>query len=128
MPNKNASDLDVPRPDVLDHAREFVEVVSAKTPGVYRKLLELGRYRGMLAEAAAFNHGKLYAWAEFLVFRDEFRARFPDASDRACINAFSRLFLKNDISVSNLVEAMEETASEEALLLQRKEGSPADPG
>ena len=51
----------------------------------------------LLAEDNALNPGKIYAWAEYRVFRREFQARFPDASPKACINAFCKLFLKNDI-------------------------------
>jgi len=72
-----------------------------------------------LAGDPAFNHGKLYAWAEYCVFRQEFRARFPDASDSACINAFSRLLLKNDISITNLVEYCEGAGPGAAALLER---------
>ena len=43
--------------------------------------------------------------------------RFPSASPFACINAFAGLFLKNDISMSNLVEYVEGAADEEQLLL-----------
>ena len=64
-----------------------------------------------------FNHGKLFAYAEFAVFRKEFQARFPRASDYACLNAFAGLFLKNDISMSNLVEYVEGSDDEEQLLL-----------
>ncbi len=60
-----------------------------------------------LERGGAFNHGKLYVYAEFSVFRREFLDRFPEASPAACINAFSGLFLKNDISIHNLVEFIE---------------------
>ena len=92
---------------VLDHAREFSELVLGETPAEYRALLASGRFDEWLAEGGSFNHGKLYAYAEFRVFRSEFRRRFPEASAAACINAFSGLFLKNDISMHNLLELVE---------------------
>lgn len=107
------------RPEILDHAREFVEEVLRAAPAAYRHLLGQPRFRELLAGDPAFNHGKLYAWAEYSVFRREFRARFPDASDSACINAFSRLLLKNDISITNLVEYCEGAKPDEPDLLMR---------
>ena len=92
---------------VLDHAQEFVELVSANSAGEYAALLASGRFDHELAGPSGFNHGKLYAYAEFNVFRREFLQRFPEASLGACINAFSGLFLKNDISLSNLLEFVE---------------------
>jgi hypothetical protein len=56
-----------------------------------------------------------------VVFRGEFRARFPEASPESCINAFSRLFLKNDISITNLVNFMESGADKEMRLLMKKD-------
>ena len=76
-------------------------------PAEYRRLMALERFRRELGQQSRFNHGKLYAYAEFVVFRREFRERFPDASPAACINAFSSLLLKNDISITNLVEFVE---------------------
>jgi hypothetical protein len=93
--------------DVLDHSKEFVELVSKQAPLEYQKLLVSPRIESILSQQNNFNYGKLFAFAEFLVFRAEFRHRFPEASQPACINAFSRLFLKNDISISNLVQFME---------------------
>ena len=52
----------------------------------------------------------------------EFMARFPDASPFACINGFSSLFLKNDISISNLVEFMEGSDDREQLRLNQPRG------
>jgi hypothetical protein len=107
--------------EVLDHAREFVELVYRQAPLEYQHLLssdrfrpdpELGRVRG-----GTFNHGKLYVYAEFTAFRREFRDRFPDASAAACINAFSSLFLKNDISIHNLLEYIEGADDREQLRL-----------
>jgi hypothetical protein len=98
------------RADVLDHSREFVELVASQAPAEYRALLASGRFGDDLAADNNFNFGQLYAYAEFAVFRREFRRRFPQASAAACINAFSKLFLKNDISISNLVEYMEAPA------------------
>ena len=95
------------RADGLDHSREFVELVYREAPGEYRALLASERFRTDLESTSNFNFGQLYAYAEFSVFRREFQRRFPEASVSACINAFSRLFLKNDISISNLVDYME---------------------
>lgn len=128
MPKQISTKAGLSHPDVLDHASEFVEVVISKAPEVYRRLLESGRYRKLLEEAATFNHGKLYAWSEFLVFRAEFKSRFPDASDRACINAFSRLLLKNDISITNLAEAVEGRFSEEFRMLKQRGFREIGPG
>lgn len=102
---------------VLDHAREFVAIVARAAPVEYQRLLASGRFDAALARDGAFNHGKLYAWAEFCVFRREFRERFPEASPAACINAFSGLLLKNDISIHNLAEFVEGTDDREQLRL-----------
>jgi hypothetical protein len=102
-----AGSLAVTSADVLDHAAEFVEIVYRQAPVQYQHLLSIGRFREELERDSGFNHGKLYAYAEFTVFRQEFTDRFPDASTAACINAFSGLFLKNDISIHNLVEYVE---------------------
>lgn len=107
-------------PDVLDHAREFVEVVYSKAPELYRQMLATPQFQRLLEERT-FDHGKLFTWAEFLVFRDEFSLRFPGASTPACVTAFSKLFLKNDISITNLVKAIEGSTGEEARMLQRKQ-------
>jgi hypothetical protein len=97
--------------DVLDHAREFVELVYRQAPVEYQRLLSSERFRSELERdlrrGGTFNHGKLYVFAEFSVFRREFTERFPDASSAACINAFSGLLLKNDISIHNLLEYIE---------------------
>jgi len=93
--------------DVLHHAAEFVELVYRQAPLEYQRLLASDRFRPDLERGGTFNHGKLYAYAEFSVFRREFLDRFPEASAAACINAFSGLFLKNDISIHNLVEFVE---------------------
>jgi hypothetical protein len=106
------------RADVLDHSREFVELVYSKAPGEYRALLASERFRAGLESANNFNFGQLYAYAEFTVFRREFQRRFPEASRSSCINAFSRLFLKNDISISNLVEYMEAAGAPLPALLE----------
>lgn len=105
--HSDATDLTVIQASVLDHSAEFVEVVYQRAPGEYRALLDSGRFGPRLAHDPAFNHGKLYAYAEFAVFRREFTSRFPESSSAAAINAFSSLFLKNDISISNLVEYVE---------------------
>lgn len=91
---------------VLDHAAEFVDLVARRAPGDYARWLAREDVVALLRGDNAFNQGKLYAWVEYMVFREEFRARFPEATDAACINAFCKLFLKNDISLSNLVEFM----------------------
>ena len=116
-PDYSSTDLSVIQADVLDHAPEFVEIVYTQAPGAYRALLASGRFDARLARDPVFNHGKLFAYAEFAVFRKEFQARFPRASDYACLNAFAGLFLKNDISMSNLVEYVEGSDDEEQLLL-----------
>jgi hypothetical protein len=107
--------------DVLDHAREFVELVYRQAPAEYERLLDSDRFRPHfergLERGGIFNHGKLYAYAEFTVFRREFLDRFPDASASACINAFSSLFLKNDISIHNLLEYIEGADDREQLRL-----------
>lgn len=116
-----STDISVIQASVLDHAPEFVEIVYSKAPGTYRALLSSGSFDRRLADDPAFNHGKLYAWAEFAVFRREFRNRFPTASEFACINAFAGLFLKNDISIANLVEYVEGAEDDEQLLLNTPE-------
>jgi len=103
--------------DVLHHAAEFVELVYRQAPAEYRRLLESERFHGYLQRGGAFNHGKLYAYAEFCVFRREFAERFPEASAASCINAFSGLLLKNDISIHNLVEFVEGADDRGQLLL-----------
>ena len=92
---------------VLEHSSEFVDLVYSEAPAEYQKLLVSARFRRELEQSRVFNHGKLFAYAEFVVFRREFRERFPGSSAAACINAFCRLFLKNDISITNLVEFVE---------------------
>jgi hypothetical protein len=93
--------------DVLDHAREFVELVQRQAPAEYQRLLAADRFQAEFEQGGTFNHGKLYVYAEFAVFRREFAERFPAASPAAAINAFSGLFLKNDISIHNLLEYIE---------------------
>lgn len=112
-----SGDLAVIQANVLDHSREFVEIVYGQAPGEYRALLSSGRFDARLERDPVFNHGKLYAYAEYAVFQREFQSRFPNASPFACINAFASLFLKNDISISNLVEYVEGNEDEEQLLL-----------
>jgi hypothetical protein len=103
--------------DLLDHSREFVEIVYRSAPGEYHRLLGSEKFQQILANDNAFNYGKLFAFAEFAVFRQEFKLRFPEASPASCINAFSRLFLKNDISITNLVRFMEGSNELEQLRL-----------
>jgi hypothetical protein len=103
--------------DLLDHSREFVEIVYRSAPGEYHRLLGSEKFQQILANDNAFNYGKLFAFAEFAVFRKEFGIRFPEASSASCINAFSKLFLKNDISITNLVRFMEGSNELEQLRL-----------
>jgi hypothetical protein len=51
--------------NVLDHSREFVELVYRRAPGEYRALLESERFSGELEQSNNFNFGKLYAYADF---------------------------------------------------------------
>jgi hypothetical protein len=105
--NPVSIDVSALRANVLNHSIEFVELVYRAAPAEYQRLKASERFRRELDKQTRFNHGKLYAYAEFVVFRREFRERFPDASPEACINAFSSLFLKNDISITNLVDFVE---------------------
>ena len=109
--------------DLLDHSRVFVDIVYRSAPQEYRRLLDSERFQRMLAADNAFNYGKLFAFAELTVFRREFRSRFPAASPASCINAFSKLFLKNDISITNLVRFMEGDDELEQLRLTSPDSS-----
>jgi len=104
---------------VLDHSSEFVQLVSRAATAEYRRLLAMERFQRELEQDNRFNHGKLFAYAEFVVFRREFRERFPESSTAACINAFSGLFLKNDISITNLVDFVEGPDHRGQLLLNQ---------
>ena len=104
---------------MLDHSSEFVELVYRTAPVEYKQLLASDRFQRELGQESVFNHGKLFAYAEFVVFRREFLERFPDASPAACINAFSSLFLKNDISITNLVDFVEGPDDRSQLLLNQ---------
>ena len=106
---------------VMDHARELVTVVYKAAPGEYKRLLKVPRIHAAISASNNFNYGKVFAFAEYVVFRKEFKARFPDANTKSCINAFCRLFLKNDISISNLVKFMEGSTDGEMLLLKKKD-------
>lgn len=116
-----STDVSSLRASVLDHSSEFIELVSREAPAEYRQLLASQRFAGELTRGDRFNHGKLYVYAEFQVFRREFLERFPDASPAACINAFSKLFLKNDISITNLVEFVEGPDDRRQLEMNRPE-------
>lgn len=116
-PAETGGGLVIVQTDVLQHAAEFVELIYRQAPAEYRRLLDGGGFHADLQPGGTFNHGKLYAYAEFSVFRREFAERFPDASSAACINAFSKLFLKNDISMHNLVEFVEGADDREQLRL-----------
>jgi hypothetical protein len=105
--------------NVLDHSSEFLELVYRKAPAEYQRLKGSERFRRELERDSSFNHGKIFVYAEFVVFRAEFRARFPDAPAPACINAFSTLLLKNDISISNLVDFVEGPDDRGQLLLNQ---------
>ena len=107
--------------DVMDHARELVAIVYKAAPGKYKRLLKVPRIRGAIEASNNFNYGKVFAYAEYHVFCQEFKARFPEAGPESCINAFCRLFLKNDISITNLVRFMESDTDEEMLLLKNKD-------
>lgn len=102
---------------VLDHSRDFVELLCQKAPGEYLKLIASPHFQRILDQENNFNYGKIFAFAEFVVFRREFNSRFPQASSAACINAFCRLFLKNDISITNLVRFLEGSDELEQLRL-----------
>lgn len=102
-----STDVSSLRANVLNHSSEFVKLVYRAAPGEYRQLLSLERFGLELSRDNRFNHGKLFVYAEFVVFRREFRTRFPDATQAACINAFCSLFMKNDISITNLVDFVE---------------------
>ena len=104
---------------VMDHARELVTVVYKAAPGEYKRLLKAPRIHAAISASNNFNYGKVFAFAEYVVFRKEFKARFPDASSKSCINAFCRLFLKNDISITNLVNFMEGGTEQELLMLKK---------
>lgn len=122
--SKNLTEPSISNADVLDHAAEFVDRVAKETPAEYSELVVSPWIQSLLTEDNAFNRGKLYAWAEYRVFRREFESRFPEATPQSCINAFCKLFLKNDISLSNLVHALERPTSENlALLRQRRRPS-----
>jgi hypothetical protein len=108
--------------DVLDHSSEFVEHVFREAPTEYQRLMVSERFRRELDQNNAFNHGKLFAYAEFVVFRKEFRERFPGSSPAACTNAFCRLLLKNDISITNLVDFIEGPDDRGQLLLNQPAG------
>ena len=96
-------------PELLDHAEELVRVVMAEAPRVFQHLSVAPGLRGLLEGAGDMNHGQVFVWAQYLVFRREFNRRFPDAADAACRNAFCRLLLKNDISMSRLEGWMEKS-------------------
>lgn len=110
-----------PRAEVLDHAAEFVEVVYRQAPVEYQRLISSERFQADLARGGGFNYGKLYVYAEFKAFRREFGDRFPGASGATCINAFSGLFLKNDISINNLLDYVEGHGDSEQLQLENPE-------
>ena len=106
--------------DVIDHSEEFVAIVHRSAPAAYQGLLNSQQLRRQLAGSNNFNYGKVYAYAEYIVFRQEFQHRFPQATAAACINSFSGLLLKNDISITNLVDYMEQSLGPEIELLARK--------
>jgi hypothetical protein len=119
-----STDPEGPQARVLNHAGEFVELVFREAPTEYRRLMGEVRFAQELERDSPFNLGKLYVYAEFVVFRREFRTRFSEANRSACINAFCKLFLKNDISVTNLVNFVEGAEEDEMLLLKRKSRHP----
>ena len=117
-----STDIQGLQADVLDHSSEFVELVFDEAPAEYQRLMVSERFRREMEQDNAFNHGKLYAYAELVVFRREFRQRFPGSSPAACINAFSKLFLKNDISITNLVDFVEGRDDRGQMLLNQPPG------
>jgi hypothetical protein len=118
--NKDLTEHDSdPCTDVLDHSRELVEIVSEAAVREYRSLVRSGRFRREIDGSNRFNYGKVFAYAEYCVFRREYQARFPRENSRSCINAYCRLFLKNDISMSNLIRFVEGEPSDELKLLNR---------
>jgi len=106
--------------EVLDQASEFVEVVCNGAQEEYQRLLKSQRLGGLIEADNSFNHGKLFAYAEFVVFRREFKTRFPGAGRHSCINTFCRLLLKNDISITNLVNILEKSSDDELIQLKGK--------
>jgi hypothetical protein len=114
-----STEVRVLQANVLDHSSEFVELVFREAPEEYRRLMVSERFRRELKQDNRFNHGKLFAYAELVVFRREFRQRFPGSSPAACINAFSKLFLKNDISITNLVDFVEGGDDRRQMLLNQ---------
>ena len=102
-----STDYFSPPADLMDHSTEFVALVYQNAPAAYENLMKSDPVRDALGQDNNLNCGKIYAFAEYIVFRREFMARFPEASAVSCINAFSKLFLKNDISITNLVDYME---------------------
>lgn len=113
--------------DALDHAGEFAARVADETPAEFTGLMASPTVQALLSGENALNPGKVYAWAEYRVFRREFRQRFPGAGKKACINAFCRLFLKNDISMSNLVRALEADQGEDLARLEQRRGGEKKP-
>ena len=104
--------------EVMDQASEFVDVVCNAAREEYQRLLKSQRFGGLIEADNSFNHGKLFAYAEFVVFRREFENRFPDAGRHSCINTFCRLLLKNDISITNLVNFLESSPDDELIKLK----------
>ena len=101
--------------EVLDHSRDLVECVYRTAPAEYHRLVDSEHGQWLLQQQRTFNYGKLFIYAEFVVFRREFLNRFPEASQAACINAFSTLFMKNDISITNLLLLIEDSGELEQL-------------
>jgi hypothetical protein len=106
--------------EVIDHSEEFVAIVQQSALAVYHTLVDSPQVRGQLSASNNFNYGKAYAYAEYIVFRKEFLHRFPQASVAACINSFCGLLLKNDISITNLVDYMEQSLGPEIERLAKK--------
>ena len=102
-----STDYFIPPADLMDHSAEFVALVYKTAPVAYENLMKSEPVREALGQDNNLNCGKIYVFAEYIVFRQEFMDRFPVASAVSCINAFSKLFLKNDISITNLVDYME---------------------
>lgn len=114
-PLTSASDAS---PEFLNHAEELVRVVITKAPKVFEHLSTEPGMRALLQGSGDMNHGQVFVWAQYLVFRREFNRRFPDAAHEACRNAFCRLLLKNDISMSRLEDWLQAAPTLETDILE----------
>ena len=67
--------------DLLDHSREFVEIVYRSAPQEYLSLLDSERFAALLNKENAFNYGKLFAYAESSDSLKPFRYWFRQEAD-----------------------------------------------